>query len=276
MSSWYITKTDSNNYLLDLSLWTNPSWPSKKLLECLKNKNLVEIINDASNYSPEVFEKTIKEILINALKIKWIDYTSVEFNANGSYQLWDEMIRMLKQMGMDEVLIPNYSFPNVSQRCQRHWIKYSPIEWKNITPRDSLLWIQNIKDLHKKIVYIDYPHNPTWSFDEKLTLETMDYVSKNWWIVILDIAYGEVLPNISETIQTCIDTGGIVLWSLSKTQWLPDLRAWWWLISPNMVEWHYHGDERMVFNLSSLSRLVYEILFKEWEDWSIIALEHAK
>ncbi len=276
MSSWYITKSSDTKYILDLSLWTNPVWPSKKLLQQLKNKDISEILTWASNYSKEVFERSTKELILEAFEMKWLDDSCMEFNPNGSYQLWDEMIRMLKQMGRNELLAPNYSFPNVSQWCIRHGMKYTPVPWETMSPKDSLLRIQNINDLAKKIVYIDYPHNPMGSFDEELTKKTIEYVSSQWWIIILDIAYGEVLPNIKKMMQYTTDRWGIVLWSLSKTQWLPDLRAWRGMIAPNIINTHYNGDERMVFNLSSLSRLVCKMLFEKWEDWSIEAFEHAK
>jgi histidinol-phosphate/aromatic aminotransferase/cobyric acid decarboxylase-like protein len=262
---------------IDLGLGTSPIGPAPELLQPLKSR---DPYFELSRYPEDPLHVATRQLIIDALGLKGVDYQAIVFDGNGSYGAGDEVIRYLTLRGFHPVYVSSYSFPNVSQWVERHGNSYAPIvDLINLHPSSSWQKILESEDskFNNAIVYLDYPNNPFGYTNLDLLKEIILKVGRFGGVALVDLAFGEVLGDeFNQIIQLTIDHGGVALCSLSKTQGLPGLRTGYAIMSNRFLDDGYNGGQRLVFGLNREAEFVYQLLFTKGKDGNYLARIHAE
>lgn len=280
----YVTSSALKEYqgeygpTIDLGLGTSPIGPAEEIRQPLRER---DPFWELAKYPEDPLHLKTRQLLLDGIGIQGLGPESVIFDDNGSYGAGDEIIRFLKNWGYNRILVPVYSFPNVSQWTVRHKVKYIPVSpgEDDLNPLSSVRQMLKFKDLTEFIVYLDYPNNPFGIANPELTRKLVDHVANNGGVPLIDLAFGEVLEEeFREAIQYIVDNGGIALGSLSKTQGLPGLRTGYAILPRQLTENGYNGGERMVFGLNREAEYVYNLLFSppDNENEDCLAKIHAR
>lgn len=253
--------------VIRLGLASSPLGPHPEVETFLEKRRPAQRL---SEYPSDPHHTQTSEILLEGLGLSalGLDPKCVRYSGNGSYGMGDEFIRYFTRHGKGDLLVPNYSFPNVAQWAERHGGRYLPI----ITPDGSPLSAQAAmlelgkNDLESRVVYIDYPNNPTGACDPQLLADVVSHVSLQGGVPFVDFAFSEVLgEEFQALLRHTIDSGGVATGSLSKTQGLPFLRAGWGVVAPRYTKNGYGGPERMVFDLNAEAEDTLQFLYQEYE-----------
>lgn len=280
----YVTSSALKEYqgeygpIIDLGLGTSPIGPTKEIRQPLRER---DPFWELAKYPEDPLHLETRQLLLDGIGIQGLGSESVIFDGNGSYGAGDEIIRFLKNQGYDKVLVPVYSFPNVSQWAVRHKVEYIPVSPRgdDLNPLSSVKQMLEFEDLAGFIVYLDYPNNPFGIANPELTRKLVDHVANNGGVPVIDLAFGEVLgEEFRMAIQYTVDNGGIALGSLSKTQGLPGLRTGYAILPRQFTENGYNGGERLVFGLNREAEYVYNLLFSplDNENGDCLAKIHAR
>lgn len=262
-----------------LGLAASPLDSAPEISDGLRNRDPRSALKNYEHN--DAFHIRLKETLIDTLGLEGIGPEHVEFHGNGSYGLGDEMFRLLKQIGYNEVFVPNYSFPNVSQFATRNGVKYTPIHGQELHPLSSQAEMLRLNrhQLLGKIVYVDYPNNPFGAANPELLRDVVVHAHNNGAVALIDLAFGDVLGDeFVNAIQFVVDHGGIALTTLSKTQGLPYLRCGRGFISPQIADTYYRvdQDQRLVFGITQEAVEVHRILYTKDSSGSYPAKLHAQ
>jgi histidinol-phosphate/aromatic aminotransferase/cobyric acid decarboxylase-like protein len=262
---------------IDLGLGTSPIGPAPELHQPLKDR---DPYFELSRYSEDPLHVATRQLIVDALGLKGVDYQAIVFDGNGSYGAGDEVIRYLTLRGFHPVYVSSYSFPNVSQWVERHGNSYLPIvDLINLHPSSSWQKILESEDskFNNAIVYLDYPNNPFGYTNLYLLKEIILKVGRSGGVALVDLAFGEVLGDeFNQIIQMTVDHGGVALCSLSKTQGLPGLRTGYAIMSNRFLDDGYNGGQRLVFGLNREAEFVYQLLFTKGKDGNYLARIHAE
>lgn len=264
---------------ISLGLGNSPIGAAPELQSLLQQRDPFHELQD---YPKDALHKKTAQVLIEGIGLKGVEPESIIFSGNGSYAAGDEIIRFLAldHNGYNKVMVPAYSFPNVSQWCARHDIQYEPVVTDDLNPLASQKKIleMNHADLKNVVVYIDYPNNPFGVYDPKLTREVIDKVVGAGGMPFIDLAFGETMgEEFKNMIQYVYDHDGVSVSSLSKTQGLPDLRVGYALLPKRFINDGYSGDQRLVFGLHHEGEGVLQFLHsKAVNDQPTLAQIHAQ
>lgn len=264
---------------ISLGLGNSPIGAAPELRTILQQR---DPFHELQNYPKDALHKKTAQVLIEGIGLQGVEPESVIFSGNGSYAAGDEIVRFLalQHNGFNKVMVPAYSFPNVSQWSARHDIPYEPIVTEELNPLASQQRIleMNDADLKNVVVYVDYPNNPFGVYDAQLTRRVVDKVTKAGGIPFVDLAFGETMGReFKDMMQYVYDRDGVSMSSLSKTQGLPDLRVGYALLPKRFINDGYSGDQRLVFGLHHEGEGVLQFLFsKETDNQPTLAERHAQ
>jgi|GEM_PF-6430079 len=260
---------------INLGLAASPIGPDKGLLAALGQDHCSGAL---IRYNEDVYYGVTKTLMIDGLGLTGLKPESIELNGNGSYQMGDEIVRLAAGMGFEQMIVPNYSFPNSRQWAIRHDIGHRVVKAPDLDPITAQYYILTLdaSQLHNSIVYIDYPNNPYGSADPDLLRAIIKHTQASGGLPLIDLAYGEVLgQEFNDAIQYTIEHNGIVLASLSKTQGLPNLRVGYAIIPPSITEQYYKGKQRMVFNSNPYADFALRYLFEKDVNGATVREHHA-
>jgi len=264
-----------NGELIDLGLADSPIGAAPEVLQAIREFDPL----NATHYAEDVWLTDTKLLVIEALGLDTtIHAGSLKWNSNGSYGAGDEVFRLLKNAGYKEAIVTNYSFPNVSQWSLRHGVKYLPIISDSLHPIDSQEAILDLSpsQLKGKIVYVDYPNNPTGIADPELVRDIVEYTSQHGAIPFIDLAFAEVLGDeFADIIHFVINHDGVATASLSKTQGLPKLRGGVIIMSHNIADM-YDNNERLVYGLTAHTEAAFQTLYQTDTEGNFLARSHAE
>lgn len=268
-----------NGPLIDLGLGKSPIGAAPELKRLLADR---DPLNDLVDYDPDPFHTQTRKLIADSTGIPNISAEAIVLNGNGSYGAGDEVVRYLALKGKTQIIVPNYSFPNVAQWAERHGLNYKAVNGGNTPPHLNPISSQmrmlemSGHDIRNSIIYIDYPNNPFGIAVYPLVSEIIKQVSKNGGTPLIDLAFGEVLGDeYSQIMRETLDAGGICLGSLTKTQGLAKLRTGWAILPSVFTSNGYSGSQRLVFGINHEADLVCKTLFAS-KNGSCLAQVHAK
>jgi histidinol-phosphate/aromatic aminotransferase/cobyric acid decarboxylase-like protein len=161
----------------------------------------------------------------------------------------------------------------------RHSVAYTPITDPSLCPIAAQETIASLPKnmLEGKVVYLDYPNNPSGAYDAETMRSVVDHVAESGAIPIVDFAFGEVMgEEYYAALRYTLERQGIALGSVSKTQGLPGLRSGYAILPEIIARNGYSGPQRLVFGLNHEAEFVYRRLFEMQPDGTTLAHTHAE
>ena len=197
------------------------------------------------NRYPDPYQRQLKEKLAFVKKIA----VNQIFIGNGSDECIDILFRTFCEPGKDNIIIcpPTYPMYEVSANINDIRVQNAPLL---LDYQLNVAHIEQLVNVHTKIIWICSPNNPTGNSLDRIDIETI--LNHFDGIVVIDEAYINFSKQKS-FVQSLIDYPNlVVLQTLSKAWGLAGLRLGMCFASPDIID--YLNKVKAPYNINIVTQ----------------------